>query len=196
MREVLFIDNHDSFVYNIVELWRRYVEHSLRVCSIDEAERQDLSAVAGVLLSPGPGLPSELPSLMRLIDRCVRSPEPVPLLGICLGHQAIAEYCGGRLLHLSLPSHGMASSLDILCHRATLQGVPEGSVVGRYHSWVVDHEHLPNCLEPLAMSSEDGSLMALRHRDLPMWGLQFHPESIITHRGERYLKNWADTLMY
>jgi anthranilate synthase component 2 len=138
-----------------------------------------------ILLSPGPGIPSEAGQLMDVIERFA---DQKPILGICLGHQAIAEHFGSSLHNLSTPLHGVQSTLDITESDYLFEGVPEQFQIGHYHSWVVNPDG-PNTLEVIA-TDEQTNIMAIRHPHYDIRGFQFHPESILTEHGEQLLKNW------
>ena len=116
------------------------------------------------------------------------------MLGVCLGHQALASYCGAELVQLRAPLHGHTDQLIIDHHDALLRDIPTGSHIGRYHSWVVQPDSLPDTLQVTAHAQSDGTIMALRHRDLPLWGVQFHPESYISDHGRSYLHNFIAQL--
>ena len=195
--KILVIDNYDSFVYNIIGLLERCrcdypgLEWDVvrsDVVSLCDAERYD-----AVILSPGPGIPSEAGRLMSLIRRCAASR---PVLGICLGCQAIAEVFGCQLRRLGLPRHGHRTTLtDVDAADPVVGFCADGrsGVVGRYHSWVIDELSMGDDV-PLIISSrdEDGNIMSIRHRTLPVYGLQFHPESIMTTCGDRMLHNFLE----
>lgn len=193
MKKLLVIDNYDSFVYNAVQLLREAAcPVRVEVRLNDRIEPAMSAACDGVLLSPGPGLPAEAGRLREAIREIVRM--RIPVLGICLGHQALAEAFGARLEQLPAPLHGHPSALritdpdDIL-----LRGLTAPAVVGRYHSWVV----APGSLPPeLAVSSldEQGHVMSFYHRTLPVHGVQFHPESYISDCGRRIIHNWLGSL--
>lgn len=184
-QDVLIVDCHDSFVYNLVQLVRE-CEAVPHLVSCDEVEVASVDHYDRVLLSPGPGLPCEAG---RLLDIVRRASGRVPVLGVCLGLQAIAEVFGGRLRQLAEVYHGIASSCHITADDELFSGLENPFVVGRYHSWVVDRTGLPACLETTAQSP-DGEIMALRHRTLDVRGVQFHPESILTPSGRHLLENW------
>ena len=189
---LLVIDNRDSFVYNVVELLRSLPELTFEVIPEGELELSSLPEHDGLILSPGPGVPSEFPRMQALI----RAEAGVkPILGICLGHQALAEYYGAKLVQLPAPRHGHASALVVIDPADSLVGaIPTGSLVGRYHSWAVDEASLPTCLVPTAYCADVGEgrvLMAMRHRTDPMWSVQFHPESMISEHGRAYLSAFA-----
>ena len=189
---LLVIDNRDSFVYNVVELLRSLPELTFEVIPEGELELSSLPEHDGLILSPGPGVPSEFPRMQALI----RAEAGVkPILGICLGHQALAEHYGATLVQLPAPRHGHASALEVIDPTDSLVGaIPTGSLVGRYHSWAVDEASLPTCLVPTAYCADAGEgrvLMAMRHRTEPVWSVQFHPESMISEHGRAYLLAFA-----
>ena len=189
---LLVIDNRDSFVYNVVELLRSLPELTFEVIPEGELELSSLPEHDGLILSPGPGVPSEFPRMQALI----RAEAGVkPILGICLGHQALAEHYGATLVQLPAPRHGHASALVVIDPADSLVGaIPTGSLVGRYHSWAVDEASLPTCLVPTAYCADAGEgrvLMAMRHRTEPVWSVQFHPESMISEHGRAYLSAFA-----
>ncbi len=189
---LLVIDNRDSFVYNVVELLRSLPELTFEVIPEGELELSSLPEHDGLILSPGPGVPSEFPRMQALIRAEVGVK---PILGICLGHQALAEHYGAKLVQLPAPRHGHASALEVIDPTDSLVGaIPTGSLVGRYHSWAVDEASLPTCLVPTAYCADAGEgrvLMAMRHRTEPVWSVQFHPESMISEHGCAYLLAFA-----
>lgn len=189
---LLVIDNRDSFVYNVVELLRSLPELTFEVIPEGELELSSLPEHDGLILSPGPGVPSEFPRMQALI----RAEAGIkPILGICLGHQALAEHYGATLVQLPAPRHGHPSALEVIDPTDSLVGaIPTGSLVGRYHSWAVDEASLPTCLVPTAYCADAGEgrvLMAMRHRTEPVWSVQFHPESMISEHGRAYLLAFA-----
>ena len=189
---LLVIDNRDSFVYNVVELLRSLPELTFEVIPEGELELSSLPEHDGLILSPGPGVPSEFPRMQALIRAEVGAK---PILGICLGHQALAEHYGATLVQLPAPRHGHASALEVIDPADSLVGaIPTGSLVGRYHSWAVDDASLPTGLVPTAYcadADEGRVLMAMRHCTEPMWSVQFHPESMISEHGRAYLSAFA-----
>ncbi len=191
MKHLLIADSHDSFVYNLVELLRQLDECTFEIHYTEQITPDMVARCHGILLSPGPGVPTEQTYLMNLIDSCHKK---LPMLGVCLGHQALAAYCGARLEQLQSPLHGHTDQLIIEHHDELLRDIPAGSHIGRYHSWVVQPDSLPDTLEVTAHARSDGSIMALRHRSLPLWGVQFHPESYISDHGRRYLHNFIAQL--
>lgn len=184
-KKILIFDNYDSFTYNIAHAVRELgIEPAVRRndrISLDEIEEFDK-----IIISPGPGIPCEAGILPQMLDRYA---DKKPILGVCLGHQAIGEHFGATLKNLSDVFHGIASDIDIVADDYLFEGVPEHPKVGRYHSWVVDRENFPDCLEVTALSKE-GNIMALRHKTLDVRGVQFHPESILTPDGLKIINNW------
>lgn len=183
------IDNHDSFVYNLVHLLLE-MGKEVNVLRNDEISLSQLENYDRLLLSPGPGLPSEAGCLLPLLRYYA---ERKPIFGVCLGHQALAEAFGGKLRQLPQVLHGICTS----CHSTVpdeilFQHLPDNFNVGRYHSWVVDEHSLPSCLEVTART-DTGLIMALRHRTLPLRSVQFHPESILTPDGPQMLRNWLES---
>ena len=184
---ILVVDNYDSFTYNLVHLVAA-VTADVRVVRNDEVTLEDVRAMApaGVLISPGPGRPADA----GVSEALARELGPtVPILGVCLGHQAIGEVYGGRITHAPTLMHGKTS---LIRHdgAGVFEGVEPGFVATRYHSLVVDRATLPDSLEVTA-ETDDGVVMGLRHREHPVEGVQFHPESILTTEGPRIVRNWV-----
>ena len=184
---IAIIDNYDSFTYNLVHLVRE-LGADVRVWRNDRFRLEELEPYDKILLSPGPGIPSEAGLMPDVILHYAGSK---PILGICLGEQAIGEAFGGTLVNLETVYHGVQTPCRRVADDYLLSGLPEEFPVGRYHSWVVDAATLPACLECTAVSPE-GLVMALRHRNLDLRGLQFHPESVLTPDGARILSNWLN----
>jgi anthranilate synthase/aminodeoxychorismate synthase-like glutamine amidotransferase len=186
---ILILDNYDSFTYNLVQFLGELGE-TLRVERNDAISLEDIAALApsAIVLSPGPGTPAEAGITVPVIQRFGAW---VPILGVCLGHQAIGEAYGGRVIRAPRGvMHGKTSSV---LHDGTglFAGLPSPLRVMRYHSLVVEHDTLPSCLEVTARAADDATeLHALRHRTHPVWGVQFHPESILTQDGKRLLANF------
>jgi para-aminobenzoate synthetase component 2 len=185
---ILVVDNYDSFVYNLVQ-YLGELGAVVMVRRNDDVRGEELASleVAGVLISPGPGRPSEAGNCISLIHQCAQL--SLPLLGVCLGHQALGEAFGARVDVAPELLHGRASLVE---HdgRGVFRGVAEPLVVGRYHSLVVLEETLPACLEVSARSN--GLVMGIRHRDADLEGVQFHPESVLTQDGYLLLANWLE----
>lgn len=186
--KILVIDNYDSFTYNLVHLLNE-LDHDAEVWRNDKFELNEVEQFDKILLSPGPGIPSEAGLLLKVIERYAATKS---VLGVCLGQQAIAEVFGGELYNLEKPVHGTATNIVIKDKEEVLfRGLENGFKVGRYHSWAVKSENLP---AELIITAEDekGVMMALRHRDLDVRGVQFHPESVLTQFGKEMIKNWLD----
>ena len=166
--KIIIIDNYDSFTYNLSHLLKE-LGADVKVFRNDQFELSALNEFDGIVLSPGPGIPSEAGLLLDVIRTYAGKK---PILGVCLGHQAIGEVFGGKLENLSDVFHGVATE-----------------AMGRYHSWVVSTDNFPACLEITALSDE-GQIMALRHREYDIHGIQFHPESVLTPDGRTILQNW------
>ena len=185
--KIAVIDNYDSFTYNLVHLVRS-LNVEVDVVRNDKFKIEDLSCYDKILLSPGPGIPSEAGLLLNVIKAYAGKK---PLLGVCLGHQAIAEVFGGTLRNLQNVYHGVATPCRVVADDILFNGLPKEFEVGRYHSWVVDRSTLPSCLE-VTSESPDGEIMSLRHRELDVRGVQFHPESVLTPVGKQIISNWIN----
>ena len=183
--KIVIIDNYDSFTYNLSHLVKE-LGAEVNVVRNDEFELEALDAFDKIILSPGPGIPSEAGLLLEVIRHYAGRK---PILGVCLGHQAIGEVFGGQLTNLSTVFHGVATEGSQLGNDYLFDGLPERITMGRYHSWVVDREGWPEALEVTALSDE-GQVMALRHREMDIHGIQFHPESVLTPDGRHMLENF------
>lgn len=184
--KVIVIDNYDSFTYNLVH----YLEELGCLVTVkrnDEVVIKEIEKFDKIVLSPGPGIPSEAGLLKEIISYYSKSKS---ILGVCLGHQAIAEVFGGKLLNLKSVFHGVATEIDIIKSDPIFYGLPNPLKVGRYHSWVVK-KPIPSDLIALAYD-KNGQIMALKHKKFSIWGVQFHPESILTEHGKLLLKNWLN----
>lgn len=185
--KILVIDNYDSFVYNLVH-YLEDLECEVTVKRNDRFQLDEVAAYDKVLLSPGPGIPDEAGQLKAVIKRYAGKK---PILGVCLGHQAIAEVFGGRILNLEKVFHGVATTAMVLVNDEPLfDGLGDEIEIGRYHSWVVDPENLPDVLE-ITSVDKHGQIMSLRHRDYDIRGVQFHPESVLTPKGKTMIENWV-----
>ncbi|WP_299842446.1 aminodeoxychorismate/anthranilate synthase component II [uncultured Roseovarius sp.] len=188
---LLLIDNYDSFTYNLVhyvgELGADVVVHRNDALNVQEAMGLN---PAGILLSPGPCDPDQAGICLALVEAAAET--KTPLLGVCLGHQAIGQAFGGKVIRHSDIVHG---KMGIMHHEGTgvFSGLPSPFEATRYHSLVVERDSLPDCLE-INAELEDGTIMGLRHRELPIHGVQFHPESIASQHGHALLKNFLDTM--
>jgi anthranilate synthase component 2 len=185
MMKILLIDNYDSFTYNLLHILRE-LGAEIDVVRNDAIPFDRLDAYQKIVLSPGPGIPSEAGDLLRLIREAAPSKS---ILGVCLGEQAIGEAFGAQLTNLSEVHHGVQTPVRTVAHDPLFEGLPEVFPVGRYHSWVVSSEGLPAELEVTAVDDE-GEIMALRHRTYDVRGVQFHPESILTPDGKQMLANF------
>jgi anthranilate synthase component 2 len=187
---ILVLDNYDSFTYNLVHLLRELGHGaSLAVIRNDQLTLDAVDAYAAVLLSPGPGLPAEAGLMPQIIARYAPSKR---FLGVCLGHQGLAESFGATLYNLPEVLHGVATAAQVVVPEERLfAGLPTRFQVGRYHSWAVSPKSVPPELEVTARD-DDGQILALRHRDFDVRGVQFHPESILTEHGARMLANWLN----
>jgi anthranilate synthase component 2 len=191
---LLLLDNHDSFSWNLVELLRRTGKVNVNILTPEAFRITDLDQYDRVIFSPGPGLPDEQPVMFDILKKAealsCQGKKPLKIFGVCLGLQAIAVHFGGKLFNLPRVVHGQPRALKILHPGHPLFcGIPDGCEIGLYHSWAVDPVTLPGCLELLA-TTPDGTIMALAHSSLPVTGVQFHPESIMTPLGAQMIGNW------
>ena len=185
--KIVIIDNYDSFTYNLSHLVKE-LGADVTVFRNDKFLLNEIEQYDKIILSPGPGIPSEAGLLLDVI-RTYRGRKP--MLGVCLGHQAIGEVFGARLTNLSTVYHGVATEGTQYGNDPIFRGMPKRIIMGRYHSWVVDSTSLPECLEVTAMS-DDGYIMALRHRHYDIHGIQFHPDSVLTPEGRQIVRNWLE----
>lgn len=183
--KTVIIDNYDSFTYNLSHLVKE-LGAEVSVVRNDRFTLGDIDAFDKIILSPGPGIPSEAGLLLDVIRHYAGKK---PILGVCLGHQAIGEAFGGTLENLSEVFHGVATPCHIIAEDPLFKGIAPEFEVGRYHSWVVSKENFPDCLEITAVSDE-GQVMALRHRTMEIHGIQFHPESVLTPEGRIIIQNF------
>lgn len=187
-KHILIIDNYDSFTYNLVHLVNE-LGLECEVWRNDQFKLEDIDRFSHIILSPGPGIPSEAGLLLDVIKTYAPTKS---MFGVCLGQQAIAEVFGGSLYNLPQPMHGIATPIKVTNGLEPLfNGLPDTFKVGRYHSWVVEKE-LPEELEITAIDEQDGSVMALRHKQYNVRGVQFHPESVLTEHGKQMLENWLN----
>lgn len=185
--KTIIIDNYDSFTYNLAHLASMLGADA----DVVRNDRFDLGVIEqydNIILSPGPGIPSEAG---RMPDVIKHYSGRKPILGVCLGHQAIAEAFGATLTNLTEVFHGIQTDCRIVGHDELLEGLPETIKVGRYHSWVVNPDNLPSCIEVTAVSPE-GHIMALHHCTMDIYGIQFHPESVLTPCGEQIMRNFLN----
>lgn len=183
--KIVIIDNYDSFTYNLSHLLKE-LGAEVDVVRNDKFELKDLEQYDKIVLSPGPGIPSEAGLLLDVIRTYAGRK---PILGVCLGHQAIGEVFGASLENLKEVYHGVQTEGTQLGNDYIFEGLPERVMMGRYHSWVLAKDSVPECLEVTAMS-DDGEIMAMRHRQYDIHGIQFHPESVLTPEGKTIVGNF------
>ncbi|WP_019949424.1 anthranilate synthase component II [Hymenobacter aerophilus] len=184
---ILVLDNYDSFTYNLVQVLRELGHRdNVRVIRNDRLALDEVEAYDAVLLSPGPGLPAEAGMMPEIIRRYAPTKR---VLGVCLGHQGLAESFGGELYNLPQVLHGLATEARLTAPDRLFDELPATFKVGRYHSWSVRPESVPAALEVTAVD-ENGQVLAFRHREFDVRGVQFHPESILTEHGRQMLANW------
>ncbi len=179
--KILIFDNYDSFTYNLVHLVKEMGYTDVDVYRNDKIALEDIAKYDKIILSPGPGIPSEAGLLLPLIKEYAGKK---PILGVCLGHQAIGEAFGAKLKNLEDVYHGVATQIIITEPDYLFDGLDKYVEVGRYHSWIVDNTNLPECIEVTA-TDRNGQIMALRHKEYDIHGVQFHPESVLTPVGGR-----------
>lgn len=186
-RSILVIDNYDSFTYNLVHAIKKISGLPVDVYRNDEISLEEIEKYDRIVLSPGPGLPEEAGLLLDIIKKFAPTKK---ILGVCLGHQAIGEAFGGTLHNMKKVLHGIATPVELTDNESVLfKGLPETFEVGRYHSWIVQQEGLPDCLEVTSYDS-DGFIMSMKHKEFDVEGVQFHPESVLTPLGEQIIRNW------
>ena len=185
--KILVFDNYDSFTYNLVHLVEKITHSKVDVFRNDQIALEDVKIYDKIILSPGPGVPSEAGLLLPLIKEYASSKS---ILGVCLGHQAIGEAFGGTLENLSSVYHGVATDCIIKKSDCRLfEGLAQTFTIGRYHSWIVSDKNFPKELE-ITASDDNGFIMAMQHKKFDIQGVQFHPESVLTPDGEKILTNW------
>lgn len=187
MNKILVIDNYDSFTYNLVHYIEKLSGSRPAVFRNDEISLDEIGRYDKILLSPGPGIPVEAGICLDLIRKYSSGKS---ILGVCLGNQAIGEAFGAKLENLKQVFHGVATRIIVTNHGDPLfRGIPDSFIAGRYHSWVVSHENLPDCLRVTCID-ENNMIMALSHRKYNVKGVQFHPESVLTESGLEIINNW------
>jgi len=184
---ILILDNYDSFTYNLVHYVNELVDAPVDIIRNDKISLDEVDKYTHILLSPGPGIPDEAGILKEVIQKYAATKS---IFGVCLGMQAIGEVFGGQLINLDKVFHGLALPANVIRKDdVTFQGIPARIQVGRYHSWVIQAEGLPEDLLITAVD-DDGLIMGLRHKEYDVRGVQFHPESILTDYGKKMLENW------
>ena len=196
--KILVFDNYDSFTYNLVHLVEKITHIKVDVYRNDQIALEKVNDYDKIILSPGPGIPEEAGLLLPLIKEYAASKS---ILGVCLGHQAIGEAFGGKLVNLSTVYHGVATEISVESRESgaclsgrqvkspLFAGLPDRIEAGRYHSWIISDENFPKELEVTARD-ENNYIMALQHKKYDVQGVQFHPESVLTPMGEKIMKNW------
>jgi anthranilate synthase component 2 len=189
MKKILVIDNYDSFTYNLVHYIEKLTDSSPAVFRNDEISIEEAGAYDKILLSPGPGVPADAGICIELIKYYAPTKS---ILGICLGHQAIGEAFGGKILNLDSVYHGVSTPVVISdLNDPLFKNLTSPIKAGRYHSWVVSEANLPACLSITCMD-DNGLIMGLSHKTFDVRGLQFHPESVLTEHGLEMIKNWIN----
>jgi anthranilate synthase component 2 len=191
--KILIFDNYDSFTYNLVHVVEKIIHDKVDVFRNDKISLEKINDYDKIVLSPGPGLPSESGLLLPLINEYASSKS---ILGVCLGQQAIAGAFGGKLENLKKVYHGVATKIKInekrkLSENDIFKSLPTELEAGRYHSWIVSKKNFPDDLE-ITAEDENGYIMALRHKTFDVQGVQFHPESVLTPLGEKIMRNWLN----
>ena len=193
MNNILILDNYDSFTYNLVQMVEEISNRNVDVHRNDEINLEQVAQYDKIILSPGPGIPSEAGILLPLIKRYASTKS---ILGVCLGHQAIGEVFGAELINLSRVYHGLSNKIKLVESVASssfrndwFKNLNHEIEVGRYHSWVLNEKYVPADIEVTA-KDESGMIMALRHREYDVQGVQFHPESVLTPLGRKMMENW------
>lgn len=186
--KILIFDNYDSFTYNLVHLVKELGYTDVDVYRNDKISLEDIARYDKIILSPGPGIPSESGLLLPLIKEYAGKK---PILGVCLGHQAIGETFGAKLTNLEDVYHGVATRVKIIKPHYIFDGLNPEIEVGRYHSWIVNSQDLPDCLE-ITATDKNGQIMALKHKEYDIHGVQFHPESVLTPMGKEIIRNFLN----
>lgn len=183
---LLIIDNHDSFTFNLVDLLRK-IGVEMQIVSAEDLDLEAVEAFSHILISPGPDVPRAYPKTFEMLARYSKTKS---ILGVCLGHQTLCEFFGGTLYNLEQVRHGEQRPIHHLAFNPLFLGLPNTSLVGLYHSWAISQNSLENTPLVATTLCDQNVLMAFKHETLPIYGVQFHPESFLTEYGERMLKNW------
>jgi anthranilate synthase component 2 len=187
MKKIILIDNYDSFTYNLVHLIKS-LGYEVDVRRNDAISIEEVASYEKILLSPGPGIPSEAGLLLDIVKHFSSTKS---ILGVCLGHQAIGEVFGATLINLKEVHHGVASQINVTGDDLLFKGLGNSFEAGRYHSWAVSPVGFPDELEVTALD-DSGEIMALRHKKYDVRGVQFHPESVLTPVGSKIMQNWLE----
>jgi anthranilate synthase component 2 len=186
--KILVFDNYDSFTYNLVHLVEKICDHQIDIYRNDKITLQQINDYNKILLSPGPGLPNEAGILLEVIKTYAPTKS---IMGVCLGLQAIGEAFGAKLKNLDNVYHGIATPVQIIKEDILFKDCPKEFKAGRYHSWVVDTNGLPDCFD-ITSIDEEKNIMAMKHKTYDLQGVQFHPESILSEYGEQIISNWIN----
>lgn len=190
MKKILVLDNYDSFTYNLVHYIEEIVGYKIDVFRNDQISLDGVAQYDKILLSPGPGVPHDAGIMIPLIKKYGSTKS---ILGVCLGHQGIAEAYGGSIVNLSKVYHGVATPIAITDNSEPLfKDVPNTFNAGRYHSWAVNEKDLPACFQ-VTSRDDEGEVMSMRHKQYDVRSVQFHPESILTEHGKTMMRNWLST---
>lgn len=184
--KILVFDNYDSFTYNLVHLIKELGYTDVEVHRNDKIALKDINRFDKIVLSPGPGIPAEAGLLLPLIRAYA---DKKSILGVCLGHQAIGEAFGASLLNLEDVHHGIQSDINVIAEHSLFEDLPEKLLVGRYHSWVIDKNTLPESLI-VTSTDDEGEIMSIKHKEYDVHGVQFHPESVLTPKGKKIVENF------
>ena len=189
MKQILLIDNYDSFTFNLLHSLEKNENVIVTVVRNDHLLNLSVDKYDKIVLSPGPGLPEEAGELLPFIEKNYSSK---PFLGICLGHQALGQFFGAKLNKLNEVLHGVQLDTSISKHDGVFSILPESIKTGHYHSWVLKQMDFPECLSIIAVNHE-GGIMAFKHKTLDIVGIQFHPESVLTPLGDQILHHWLQS---
>ena len=189
MEKILVIDNYDSFTYNLVHYLEQLTDLPVEVYRNDQIELHEINKFSKILLSPGPGIPNEAGICLDLIRNYAATKS---ILGVCLGHQAIGEAFGATLINLDTVYHGIATAISIVTPEDSLYtNIPGRIEVGRYHSWAISRDGLPECFK-ITCLDDQGMIMGLSHKEFDLKGVQYHPESVLTEYGLKIIENWLN----
>ncbi len=187
MLNILLLDNHDSFTYNLAAMFNNYKNVNVKVQIPEDTNIEKISEFDKIIFSPGPGISTEAPFMDKIMEMYHKTHS---ILGICLGYQAISLHFGGSISNLDDVNHGKKKKLNIIEPKSKIYAnIPQNSGIGLYHSWVLNKHDLPDCIK-ITGECEDGNIMSIEHKDYPLFGLQFHPESIGTDYGKTIIDNW------
>ncbi len=189
MKKVLIIDNYDSFTYNLVHAIEGILGHDITIWRNDQIDYSQIEGFEYIILSPGPGIPNEAGDLKKVISDYSSSKK---MLGVCLGHQAIGEVYGATIVNMDKVYHGVQTDIIHNKNNTLFQGLEERFDGGRYHSWVIKNDTLNEAIFEVTSRDDNGEIMSFKHKELPLYGVQFHPESILTPEGETILSNFLN----